>query len=164
VDLKPREVAGPTPSGKPKRTWGPILVLVLVIAGGGVVVGKFLTSAIDYYCNADEIGAKSSCSGDRRVRVQGTVDQHSIVKGANGGIDHFTISFNGATVPVDYSEGAALPSLFQSCIPVVVEGRMVSGTLEGTNVEVKHSEKYEAENPNRIASAESAGDACSQQA
>ena len=33
-------------------------VLVAVIVFGGVVVTKFLSSAIDYYCNVDEIGVK----------------------------------------------------------------------------------------------------------
>ena len=162
MDLSPRETVTPAPAARTRRKWGPILVLVAVLAGGGVVVAKFLTSAIDYYCNADEIGVKDSCSGDRRVRVQGTVDQGSIVESADGGIEQFTITFNSATVPVDYENGAALPDLFQACIPVVVEGRLSNGRLEGTNVEVKHSEKYEKDNPGRISKSE--GDACSQSA
>jgi cytochrome c-type biogenesis protein CcmE len=44
----------------------------------------------------------------------------------------------------------------------VVEGRLRGGRVEGTNVEVKHSEKYVAENPARINEAE--GAACSQPA
>ncbi len=150
MDLSPRESPATPAAAKQRRKWGPILVLGGVLAGGGVVVGQFLTSAIDYYCNADEIGVKDSCSGDRRVRVQGAVDQGSIVESADGGIERFTISFNGVTVPIAYENGAALPDLFQPCIPVVVEGRLAGGRIEGTNVEVKHSEEYEAENPNRV--------------
>jgi cytochrome c-type biogenesis protein CcmE len=161
VDLSPREAAPGAPARR-RRRWGPILVLVGVLAGGGVVVGKFLTSAIDYYCNVDEIGTTSNCSGDRRIRVQGTVDQGSIVESADGGIESFTISFNGKSVPVEYGDGAALPDLFQPCIPVVVEGRLSGDRVVGTNVEVKHSEKYEAENPDRID--EAGGAACSQPA
>lgn len=159
MDLSPRDT-GTAAAPKKRRKWGPIVVLGLVIIGGGVVVSQFLTSAIDYYCNADEIGVKDSCSGERRVRVQGTVDQDSIVESGDGGLESFTISFNGASVPVDYSDGASLPDLFQPCIPVVVEGRLTAGVLAGTNIEVKHSEVYEEENPDRVD--EYGGAACSQ--
>ncbi len=163
MDLTPRDPGmGAGDTLRKRRKWGPIVVLVLVIAGGGVVVSQFLTSAIDYYCNADEIDVKDSCSGERRVRVQGTVDQGSIVESADGGIEAFTISFNGASVPVDYSDGTSLPDLFQDCIPVVVEGRLAGGVLEGTNVEVKHTNVYEEDNPERVA--EAGGAACSQEA
>jgi cytochrome c-type biogenesis protein CcmE len=160
VDLTPREPGDDGP--RKRRRWGPILVLAVVIAGGGVVVSKFLTSAIDYYCNVDEIGAKGSCTGDRRIRVQGTVDQGSIVESPDGGVEQFSISFNGKSVPVDYSDGAAMPALFAACIPVVVEGRLRGGRVVGTNLEVKHTEKYEAENADRIATSENAP--CSQPA
>lgn len=161
MDLTPREPGEGTRPRK-RRKWAPVLVLVGVLIGGGVVISQFLTSAIDYYCNADEIGVKESCSGDRRVRVQGTVDQGSVVESADGGIERFSISFAGSTIPVDYADGASMPDLFQACIPVVVEGRLVDGVVIGTNVEVKHSNVYEEENPDRIAEYGSA--ACSQEA
>jgi cytochrome c-type biogenesis protein CcmE len=133
-----------------------------VLVGGGIVVGKFLTSAIDYYCNADEVGVKGNCSGDRRMRVQGKVEEGSMVEAADGSVSHFVISFNGAELPVDYANGQSLPDLFQECIPVVVAGRLHGGKFEGTNVEVKHSNEYVQKNTARINQAESA--ACLQQA
>ncbi len=123
---------------------------------------KFLTSAIDYYCNADEVGAKGACSGDRRLRVQGTVEEGSLVEAADGSISSFVVSFNGTELPVDYSSGQSLPDLFQECIPVVVAGRLQDGQFEGTSVEVKHSNDYEEANSDRIEQAESV--ACLQQA
>ncbi|MEZ5216037.1 MAG: cytochrome c maturation protein CcmE [Ilumatobacteraceae bacterium] len=166
MDLSPR-TAAPDESTRPakKRNWGAILFLIAVLAGGGVVVGKFLTSAIDYYCNADEIGVKSSCSGERRVRVQGRVDQGSIVTGANGAIESFAVTFNDVTVPIDYRNGTSVPDLFQACIPVVVEGSLSGGRIEGTNIEVKHSNEYEAANPDRLVDDSILeSDACSQPA
>ena len=74
LDLSPRDVA-PARSRRGKRKWLPIVVLGLVIASAGVIVTQFLTSAIDYYCNVDEIGAKDGCETGRRLRVQGTVDR-----------------------------------------------------------------------------------------
>lgn len=163
MDLKPRELAEAKVAARRKRRWGPLVLLIVVLAAGGIVVTKFLTSAIDYYRNADEVGVKASCSGERRLRVQGVVDQHSIVEAPNGGVAGFTITFNDRAVPVDYS-GGALPDLFQECIPVVVEGRLRDGRLIGTNVEVKHSSNYEAENPGRVTGAEEESAACSQRA
>jgi cytochrome c-type biogenesis protein CcmE len=167
MDLRPRNQAGraqgATTGARKKRKWGPYLVLGLVLVGGAVVVGKGLTSAIDYYCNADEIGVVDKCSGDRNVRVQGAVDDGSIVEGSTGTVDAFTITFNGQTIPVDYSQAAAVPGLFQACIPVIVAGALQpDGTLLATGVEVKHSDEYEKKNADRIDNASSA--ACAQRA
>lgn len=164
MDLTPRtttDVANPPPQ-RPKRRWAPIVVLALVLVVGGVVVTKFLTSAIDYYCNADEVGVKDKCSGDRRLRVQGTVEQGSLVESSDGTIQSFVIAFNGSRVPVDYGSGESLPDLFQECIPVVVAGRLSEGQFEGTSVEVKHSNEYEEQNPGRVD--DGVSPACSQQA
>jgi cytochrome c-type biogenesis protein CcmE len=161
VDLTPRTSRDAAGSGsaspaKPKRRLAPWLFLGFVVIAGGVVMTQFLTSAIDYYCNVDEIGVKEQCSGDRRVRIQGRVEQDSLVRGGNGGIESFTIAFNGKEMPVDYRNGAALPDLFQECIPVVVAGKLTNGAFEGSTVDVKHSNEYVAENGERIETAESA--------
>jgi cytochrome c-type biogenesis protein CcmE len=164
MDLSPREPIGGAvaASTKPKRKKGPFIVLALVLVGGVVVVSKFLTSAIDYYCNADEVGIVQKCSGDRNVRVQGAVDEGSIFENQAGAIEGFTITFNERTIPVNYSEAAAVPGLFQACIPVIVAGSLQpDGSLLATEVEVKHSDEYEAENADRLDKAESA--ACAQQ-
>ena len=134
------------------------MVLALVLVGGGVVVAKFLTSSIDYYCNVDEIGAKDGCEAGRRLRIQGTVDQGSVTH--DGGVTNFDISFNGETVPVRYEGDPG--GIFQECVPVVVHGRLNGeGRFDGDRVEVKHSNEYEAENAERLDDATSA--ACVQQ-
>ena len=43
------------------------------LVAGGVIVTQFLRSAVDYYCNVDEIGVRDGCEAGRRLRVQGTV-------------------------------------------------------------------------------------------
>ena len=63
-----------------QRNWAAIALLVVVLIAGGVVVTKFLTSAIDFYCNVDEVGHKSGCEDGRRLRIQGTVDEGSVEK------------------------------------------------------------------------------------
>jgi cytochrome c-type biogenesis protein CcmE len=52
--------------------------------------------------------------------------------------------------------------LFQQCIPVVVHGVMKSGTFEGDDVEVKHSNEYDEKNKTRVATADAEAAACSQ--
>jgi cytochrome c-type biogenesis protein CcmE len=146
VDLTPRTTDEVVPRPRRRRRWIPILVLVGVLVAGVVVVTQFLTSAIDYYCNVDEIGVREGCDADRRLRVQGTVDAGSVSSAS--GATLFTVSFNGATLPVRY-EGEP-GGIFDECIPVVVHGRLVGDTFEGDRIEVKHSNEYEEENPDRV--------------
>jgi len=146
-----------------------------VLAAGGIVLTQFLTSSIDYYCNVDEVGVKDGCEAGRRLRVQGTVEEGSIVR--DGGVTSFTIEFGGRRMPVRYEGDPG--GLFQECIPVVVHGRLgaqvaaagaaagaapVAGAqvFDGDRVEVKHSNEYTADNGGRLDDAEAA--ACSQQA
>jgi cytochrome c-type biogenesis protein CcmE len=158
LDLSPRAV---TPRQQRKRRpWPAIIVLVLVVATGGIVLTKFLTSAIDYYCNVNEIGAKSGCEAGRRLRVQGVVDEGSI---ANDGVTtKFTMSFGGESMPVTYDGEPG--GIFKECIPVVVHGILTDGVFLGDRVEVKHSNDYKADNPDRVKNegSTSEGTACSQ--
>jgi cytochrome c-type biogenesis protein CcmE len=166
VDLSPRQATDvKAPVGRGKR-WPAIVVLCLVLAGGGVIVTKFLTSAIDYYCNVDELGNKSGCEADRRLRVQGNVEEGSVQQ--SGGVTTFLMTFNGVELPVRY-EGEP-GGIFQECVPVVVHGRLdqqtaADGTFtrvfNGDRVEVKHDNEYAAENADRLNQANAA---CSQPA
>ena len=153
IDLSPRTPAGPAVPVRRKRNWLPLLVLGLVVIAGGVIVTQFLTKAVDYYCNVDEVGQRSGCDEDRRIRLQGTVDENSVERVANTTV--FTISFNGETMPVSYDGEPG--GIFKECIPVVVHGVIENGTLLGDRVEVKHSDEYVAVNDERVADAEAAG-------
>ncbi len=154
IDLSPRTDADGTAVSTPRRrNWLPIFVLIGVVVAGGVIVTQFLTSAVDYYCNVDEVDVRDGCDADRRIRLQGTVDEGSIHDEA--GVTTFTISFNGATIPVSYAGEPG--GIFKECIPVVVHGVIDDGTLQGDRVEVKHSEEYVAVNDERVADAEALG-------
>jgi cytochrome c-type biogenesis protein CcmE len=145
VDLTPR----PAPEGattKRRRRWLPSLVLVFVLGAGAVVVTQFLTSAIDYYCNVDEVGVKDGCDPGRRLRIQGVVDEGSVQN--DGVVTSFTVSFNGAQMPVRYDGEPG--GIFKECIPVVVHGVVESGVFLGDRIEVKHSNEYVADNPDRV--------------
>jgi cytochrome c-type biogenesis protein CcmE len=154
VDLSPRPSVDPAPRARHGKRWPAFAVLGLVLVGGGVVVTKFLTSAIDYYCNVDELGHKSGCESGRRLRVQGNVEEGSVSE--TDGVTTFVMTFNGVELPVRY-EGEP-GGIFQECVPVVVHGRLdeESGVFDGDRVEVKHDNQYEAENGDRIDKAKAA--------
>lgn len=154
MDLTPRGPADPASEApRAKRKWFPMVVLALVLVAGGVIVTQFLTSAVDYYCNVDEVGLRDGCNPERRIRLQGTVDEGSLDKEGNATV--FTISFNGETIPVHYD--GAPGGIFKECIPVVVHGVIEDGTLQGDRVEVKHSDEYVSVNDDRITDAEATG-------
>ena len=154
LDLTPRiNVDGTAVASRRKRNWLPILVLALVVVAGGVIVTQFLTSAVDYYCNVDEINVRDGCDDDRRIRLQGTVDEGSVVR--SDGVTVFTISFNGASLPVRYAGEPG--GIFKECIPVVVHGVIEQGSLQGDRVEVKHSDEYVSVNDERVVDAQDLG-------
>ena len=161
MDLSPRVTpTPPAPRVRNRRKWVSIGLLVAVLGAGGIVLTKFLTSSLDYYCNVDEVGNKNGCETGRRLRIQGVVDEHSL--SSSGGVTKFDMTFNKVTVPVVYDGDPG--GLFQECIPVVVHGVMEkNGVFDGDEVEVKHSNEYEAENKGRIDAANKESAACSQQ-
>ena len=152
MDLTPR----PTEPSKKRRRWMPIVLLSLVGVGGVVIVTQFLTSAIDYYCNVDEIGVRSGCETTSRLRVQGTVEQNSLKKTDNK--TSFVMTFNNKSITVAYAGDPG--GVFQECISVVAHGRMVNEVFESNRIEVKHSNEYVEKNSERLETSGSA--ACSQ--
>lgn len=152
MDLTPR----PTELSKKRRRWMPIVLLSLVGVGGVVIVTQFLTSAIDYYCNVDEIGVRSGCETTSRLRVQGTVEQNSLKKTDNK--TSFVLTFNNKSITVAYAGDPG--GVFQECISVVAHGRIVNEVFESNRIEVKHSNEYVEQNSERLETSGSA--ACSQ--
>ncbi len=159
MDLTPRAQADGSqgPSGTTKRRWAPILFVVLALVFGGVVVTKFLTSAIDYYCNVDEVGVRSGCNGDRRIRIQGIVKKDSLSKA--DGTTTFVMEWNKKDVKVSYLGDPG--GIFQECIPVVAHGRMNGGVFDSDRIEVKHSNQYVEKNKARFDAANKEAAACS---
>ncbi len=163
MDLSPRatlEADAPAPVVPPKRKRWPIFVLLAcVLIGGGVIVTKFLTNALNYYCNVDEVNVKANCDASHNLRVQGTVARGTVQH--DGQATKFTMEFNGKKMPVVY-EGEP-GGLFKECIPVVVDGTLKDGVFIGANLEVKHSNTYVAENQTRLSEANQEANVCSLQ-
>lgn len=157
MDLTPRPQEPVGTGGRPKRRWGAIVLVTCAIVGGGVVVTQFLTNAIDYYCNVDEMGVRSGCDSDRRVRVQGIVEQGSVRK--VDGATVFTLGFNGKTLDVTYQGDPG--GVFQECISVVAHGRVAAQGFDSDRIEVRHSNQYEEQNKDRIEASDQEAAACS---
>ncbi|MEL6893895.1 MAG: cytochrome c maturation protein CcmE [Actinomycetota bacterium] len=150
LDLSPRSEA-PAPTGAPKRKRNivPMLVLAGALIAGGVVVTQFLSSAVDFFCNVDEVGVRDGCEEDRRIRLQGTVDEGTVVSAE--GQTRFSMTFNETSIDVVYDGDPG--GIFQECIPVVVHGEINQGVLNGDRLEVKHSDEYAAENDQNLSDA-----------
>jgi cytochrome c-type biogenesis protein CcmE len=159
TDLTPRtgsdDVAA---AGSKRRRVVPMIVLGLVLVAGGVIVTQFLRSAVDYYCNVDEIGQRSGCDADRRLRLQGVVERGSVV--STGGDTSFDIAFNDEVVSVYYDGEPG--GIFKECLPVVVHGNFdpATETFLGDRVEVRHSDEYVSVNDERLTEADELADAC----
>jgi len=156
LDLTPRTATDPsdrTTAPRRRSPWA-YLVLVAVLVGIGVVAYQGLTSASLYFYNADEAVEQREQLGDKRIRVQGVV-QDDIKPGLPSGV-YFTIRFNGVTMPVQHDGDP--PELFEPGVPVVLEGAWSSNPLAkpfmSDEIFVKHDEQYEADNGDRIADAE----------
>lgn len=159
MDLTPRSESSGAASARRsgRRRWIPMVVVAVTLVAGGVVVTQFLTNAIDYYCNVDEVGSRAGCEGDRRMRVQGIVDEGSVAK--SDGATSFTMSFQGKSIEVRYLGDPG--GVFQECIPVVAHGRLDGAGFDSDRIEVKHTNEYEEKNKSRFDEANEEAAACS---
>lgn len=151
-DLSPRPSVPTAVGHRRRRRLLPMIVLAAVFAAGGIVLTQALSTAVDYYCNADEVDVREGCEAGRRLRLQGTVAEGSVV--SSTAATTFDIEFGSAVVAVEY-EGEP-GGIFKECIPVVVHGQFdeSSGLFRGDRVEVKHSDEYVSVNDDRLTQAE----------
>jgi cytochrome c-type biogenesis protein CcmE len=157
LDLTPRtaEAGGGRPRRSGGRRRGPILVLVLVVAGVGYVAAQALGTATTFFYNADEAVAQQPKLGTTRFRMQGTVEPGTIQR--DGSAVAFKISFNGAEVAVVHQGDP--PELFKDAEPVVLEGHWdTNGTrFDSDRMLIKHDANYVAKNSGRLKQADDGG-------
>lgn len=153
LDLRPR-TGPPTAGTRRPRRWLALVVLAVVVVAGVFVV-RSLGSATVFFLNADEAMAQRSDLGTQRFRLQGTVVPGSVTRTADG--VSFKVVYRGVEVPVNHVGDP--PELFQPNIPVVLEGRWndSQSAFASDRIMVKHSEEYDAKNPDRLTDAENQG-------
>ena len=154
LDLTPRTGPGTASPRRRSSRWVVLGVLAVVLVAGVFVV-RSLGSATVFFLNADEAVAQKQDLADKRFRLQGTVVPDSVTRTAEG--VSFKVTYKGVQVPVDHVGDP--PQLFQSDIPVVLEGRWNDSqtAFASDRIMVKHTEEYDAKNPERLTDAETQG-------
>ena len=146
LDLTP--VAPPkTKSSSRRRTIGVLAVLVIAILA---LISQGLLHSLNYFDTVDQVFASRAKIGTTTIRLEGVVKPHTITRTAKGVA--FWITGSG-THEVYVISHATPPQLFQSDIPVVVEGHFTtahSTTFDGTQILVKHTATYIAKYPKRV--------------
>ncbi len=144
LDLTPVDPGrGDTRKG---RSWRNILIVGTLVLVLGAVLFQALTSARVFFYNVDEAIEQRDDIGDRRFRIQGTVVDEPAA--GDDGTIVFTIAHNDARATVRHI-GEEPTELFELGIPVVAEGRWDGREFESSQLLVKHSESYVADNEGR---------------
>ena len=140
-DRGPREGAAPT-----RRRWRNWLLMGAVGIALIALLFQALTNARVFFYNVDEAIEQRAEIGDDTFRMQGTVIDEPATDASGAMV--FTIGFNGAQATVRHI-GEEPTDLFEVGIPVVAEGRWDGDAFESSQLLVKHSEAYVADNGER---------------
>lgn len=150
LDLTPRAPREVRHGSTGARRWPWFVVLLVIVVGIGFVVSKAISDATLFFYNADEAVEMRDELGDRRFRLQGTVESGTTERTADG--VSFMVAFNGVEVPVEHRGDP--PDMFEDQIPVVLEGRWdqtrAEPVFDSDYMLVKHGETYIEENSDRI--------------
>jgi cytochrome c-type biogenesis protein CcmE len=141
--LTPRAPSARKRPNTRRRAW---VGLGAVGAALGYLLYQGLGSATQYYLTADQALAKQASLGTQRFNLEGTVVQGTIAQ--KGATVDFVVENAGVRIPV-VSTGSP-PQLFQSCIPVVLQGHFQGSVYASDLIEVKHSSTYVASHPGRV--------------
>ncbi|HEY4375651.1 MAG TPA: cytochrome c maturation protein CcmE [Acidimicrobiales bacterium] len=139
LDLTPRTDRVPSHRG-PRRHWGAVAFLVILVLVAGFIVTKALGSATLFYKNADEAVRDKASLGTKTFRIQGVVNDKP--RDAGNAVD-FQIAYHGVAVKVRHT--GSEPALFKAGLPIVAEGHWNAAGTEFDSVQilVKHTEDYE---------------------
>jgi cytochrome c-type biogenesis protein CcmE len=116
-----------------------LLALGLAALGGAtaMVLVAFNDSLVFFY-SPSELKAKA-VAADRRVRIGGLVELHSVLK--DGRNVSFRVTDGATDLPVTYT--GVLPDLFREGQGVVAEGSLrADGSFAANTVLAKHDENY----------------------
>jgi cytochrome c-type biogenesis protein CcmE len=148
------DAAGPggaAPGRRRPRAKLRLLVVFAVLIGAVVfLLVEGLGSSLDYFDTVNQALTHKAALGTSTLRLEGTVVPGSIRRTSTGA-DFVMSGGHGRTVVV-HNTGSP-PELFQTGIPVVVDGHFssASSTLFVSNqIEVKHSATYVAAHPTRV--------------
>ena len=147
LDVTPRSPS-PSRSSKERRTRALLAVGAVVVLVGalGVVVFNGLNDAATFFYDVDEALDKQADLGEDRFRMQGNVVEGTIVE-TDTGVD-FTIAYRDGEVPVTHVGDP--PELFDTEIPIIIEGRFDGSGFASDEILIRHDATYEEENDARL--------------
>jgi cytochrome c-type biogenesis protein CcmE len=113
--------------------------LTLLAVATALVLAAFNENLVFFYSPSDI--AEKAVSPDRRIRIGGLVEPHSLERRAGGHGVGFRVSDGKTAIPVVYY--GVLPDLFREGQGVVAEGRLRrDGVFAASSVLAKHDERY----------------------
>jgi cytochrome c-type biogenesis protein CcmE len=144
LDLTPATTAPDT--APPRRRWRNRAIVGTVLVALGAVLFQAITSASVFYYNVDEAVAQRAELGDSTFRLQGSVVTERATDASGAMV--FDVGFGGERITVRHV-GEEPTDLFELGIAVVAEGRWEGDVFESTQLLIKHSEAYVADNGER---------------
>ena len=118
-----------------------LLLLGLAALGlaTAMVLAAFNQNLVFFYSPSEL--AEQHVGPDRRIRIGGLVEEHSVVRSPDGQSVSFRVTDGKSDVAVRYT--GALPDLFREGQGVVAEGRLrPDGVFAASSVLANHDEKY----------------------
>jgi cytochrome c-type biogenesis protein CcmE len=116
-----------------------VLGMAALAAATALVLVAFSDNLVFFY-SPSELKAKA-VAADRRMRIGGLVEAHSVSRTADGRSISFRITDGAADIAVVYQ--GLLPDLFREGQGAVAEGRLRSdGVFAASSVLAKHDENY----------------------
>ncbi len=146
IDVSPIEP--PAASGRSRRrSW--LVVGVLVVAVGALLA-QGLLSNLNYFETVDQAFGHRSTLGTHDFRLEGLVTKGTIVRTIRGADFTMQGSHHRSVLVIEIGQP---PQLFQSDIPVVVDGHFTSSTsatFVAHQIIVKHTSNYVEQHPRRV--------------
>lgn len=154
MDLTPRDAALEEYGPRRRPLYYVVGLLFAVIIG--FLLFKGIGDATEFFLNADEAVEQKDDLAQRRFRLQGRVVAGTVVE--DGDRLNFTVEFNA--VQVDVRHNGTASDLFQEDIPVVLIGNWnkTGEYFVSSQVLVKHTNEYEADNEDRLDKAKAGED------
>ena len=118
------------------------IALFAFLGVAGTLIYNNLGTNLNYYITPTEYKTQESNYTDKTLRMGAQVKIGTVKYNKETFDLRFVATDGNMEYPVHYNGG--IPDLFKEGLGVIVEGKIVNGTLEGSNLLVKHSEEYKA--------------------
>ena len=125
------------------KTYAKFGVLVVIIIGTlAWLAAGGIRETQTYYKTISEVQAMGENARDKRLRVGGDVEAHSIVR--EGKTVRFTLRQENKSLKILYSGSEPLPDTLKDGSQALADGKLLSdGTFQASKIQAKCASKYE---------------------